>query len=62
MKSLNAQYWDEQYLTGKTGWDMGYASPPIVNYFFAAGAKESQNTNSGSRKRMGSGMVVEKWI
>ena len=33
MKPLNAQYWDEQYLTGKTGWDMGYASPPIVNYF-----------------------------
>lgn len=25
-------YWSFQYQSGKTGWDMGYVSPPIKNY------------------------------
>lgn len=29
---LNQNYWDERYRTGQTGWDIGYASPPLTEY------------------------------
>ncbi|MDM1294014.1 methyltransferase domain-containing protein [Sphingobacterium sp. N143] len=29
---LDAAYWDERYKNRQTGWDIGYASPPIINY------------------------------
>ena len=31
--SLDAEYWNERYIEGSTGWDIGYASPPIISYF-----------------------------
>ncbi|NOY50592.1 MAG: SAM-dependent methyltransferase [Chlorobi bacterium] len=27
------KYWDDKYQMGQTSWDIGYASPPIVEYF-----------------------------
>ncbi|MCF6223100.1 MAG: TPMT family class I SAM-dependent methyltransferase [Flavobacteriaceae bacterium] len=30
---LNPNYWENNYLNQNTDWDIGYASPPIVNYF-----------------------------
>jgi len=30
--SLNSKYWNQQYKNKKTGWDMGYPSPPLVSY------------------------------
>lgn len=30
---INARYWDDRYLTGKTGWDVGYPVPAILDYF-----------------------------
>lgn len=33
MKKLDAAYWDLQYENQRTGWDIGYASPAIVEYF-----------------------------
>lgn len=30
---LNAQYWENNYLINKIGWDIGYASPPIIKFF-----------------------------
>ncbi|GAA5022840.1 SAM-dependent methyltransferase [Marivirga lumbricoides] len=29
---LNESYWTDRYLEESTGWDIGYASPPIVHY------------------------------
>lgn len=29
---LNQQYWDERYQNQQTGWDIGYASTPLVAY------------------------------
>lgn len=29
---LNQRYWNERYRTGQTGWDIGYASPPLTDY------------------------------
>lgn len=26
-------YWNEQYINDRTGWDIGYVSPPIKSYF-----------------------------
>jgi SAM-dependent methyltransferase len=31
-QSLDAQYWQQRWETGQTGWDIGYASPALVNY------------------------------
>ena len=29
---LNKDYWDSRYQNMKIGWDIGYASPPIIKY------------------------------
>lgn len=31
-QALGQQYWDAQWTAGKTGWDIGYASPAITTY------------------------------
>jgi SAM-dependent methyltransferase len=31
-KSADAAYWADRYAEGQTGWDIGYASPPIRDY------------------------------
>jgi methyl halide transferase len=28
---LNAEFWEERYKAGQTGWDIGYASTPLVS-------------------------------
>jgi len=30
---LNQNYWENNYINNKTGWNIGYVSPPIENYF-----------------------------
>ncbi|MCA0231295.1 MAG: TPMT family class I SAM-dependent methyltransferase [Bacteroidetes bacterium] len=30
---LNKNYWDERYLQDQTGWDIGYVSPPLKQFF-----------------------------
>ena len=30
---LNKNYWDERYLQHQTGWDIGYVSPPLKQFF-----------------------------
>lgn len=32
MAFLDKDYWTERYSAGKTGWDIGFASPPLVQY------------------------------
>lgn len=33
MQNFDIEYWDKQYLPGKKiGWDIGYASPPLMEY------------------------------
>jgi len=32
-KITSSQYWDNKYVSGQTGWDIGYASPPLIEYF-----------------------------
>lgn len=29
---LDASFWNQRWKTGQTGWDIGYASPPITTY------------------------------
>jgi methyl halide transferase len=33
MNTLNEQFWTGKYQNGETGWDLGQASPPIIDYF-----------------------------
>jgi len=33
MKALTVEYWDNSYDTKKTGWDIGYVSTPLKDYF-----------------------------
>jgi len=30
---LDASFWNLRWQTGRTGWDVGYATPPIIRYF-----------------------------
>ncbi|SEL84941.1 thiopurine S-methyltransferase [Aquimarina amphilecti] len=30
---LDSDFWDNKYKLNQTGWDIGYASPPIISYF-----------------------------
>ncbi len=39
---FDKEYWNERYLQGSAGWDIGYASAPLVEYF-------SQLTNKDLR-------------
>ncbi len=32
-EELNQSYWDDRWLNKQTGWDIGYASTPLVEYF-----------------------------
>lgn len=32
MQNLNAEYWNNRYLQGQTGWDIGHSSPALVEY------------------------------
>lgn len=33
MKKFSKQYWNQHYLDGRTGWDIGYISTPLKEYF-----------------------------
>ena len=33
MRKLDAEYWNQQYKNQNDGWDIGYASPAIMEYF-----------------------------
>ena len=37
---LNAEYWNDRYKAGQTGWDMHQASPPLTHYIDAISDKE----------------------
>ncbi|MCH2213742.1 MAG: TPMT family class I SAM-dependent methyltransferase [Flavobacteriales bacterium] len=32
MEEFNEEYWQSRWETGKTGWDIGYASPALVDF------------------------------
>lgn len=32
MKELDEAYWSERYQEGQTGWDIGYASPQLIDF------------------------------
>lgn len=52
---LSRKYWDQQYHNESTGWDIGYVSPPIKEYF-------DQRTDHSARVLVpgaGSGWEVE---
>jgi thiopurine S-methyltransferase len=33
IEHLSEEFWSERYREGQTGWDLGIASPPLVDYF-----------------------------
>ena len=35
-------YWNQRYLEGNTPWDIGYASPPIIEYFKSVTNKDAR--------------------
>ncbi|HPK09795.1 MAG TPA: methyltransferase domain-containing protein [Saprospiraceae bacterium] len=32
MRKLDENYWSARYMNGEAGWDLGYASPPLMEY------------------------------
>lgn len=39
---LSEEFWSQRYKDGKTGWDLGIASPPLVAYFDQLENKEQR--------------------
>ena len=37
---LGSTYWNSRYISGKTGWDLGEASPAIVAHFASESSKD----------------------
>lgn len=37
---LDANYWNSQYLSNSTGWDLGMPSPPLVNFIDSLNSKD----------------------
>ena len=37
---LDAEYWNDRYIAGQTGWDMHQASPPLTDYIDSLSNKE----------------------
>lgn len=44
------KYWDSRYLNNSTGWDIGHASPPIIDYFARLSNKNVKVLIPGSGK------------
>lgn len=42
MQELNQTYWQSRYQDGRTGWDIGYPSPPLVEYVIATADRSSK--------------------
>lgn len=42
MSILDSSYWNNQYINHRTGWDIGYASPPIIEYFKQVNDKDTK--------------------
>lgn len=40
-RNLNRDYWEDRYRTQQTGWDIGYATPALVNYFKTIANRQS---------------------
>lgn len=40
-RKLDRDYWEDRYRTQQTGWDIGYATPALVNYFKTIANKQS---------------------
>ena len=40
MITLNSEFWNKRYLDKETGWDIGYVSTPIKEYFNQVKNKE----------------------
>lgn len=40
--TAEASFWSKQYQLGKTGWNIGYASPPLKAYFDQVGDKNKR--------------------
>ncbi len=38
---LDADFWNQRWLDGTTGWDIGYASPPITEFMAGYGDKNA---------------------
>ncbi|MCI5055206.1 MAG: TPMT family class I SAM-dependent methyltransferase [Flavobacteriales bacterium] len=41
-KMLNSDFWDNRYVQGQTGWDLGAVSPPIKSYIDQLEKKDLQ--------------------
>jgi SAM-dependent methyltransferase len=48
MKNWNTDYWQQRWEKGETGWDIGYPSPPLVEFMETVEDKEARILIPGS--------------
>lgn len=57
---LDADYWNLRYNTGRTGWDMHQASPPLTNYINTLENKELRILIPGSGNAHEAAYLLDK--
>lgn len=51
-------YWEQRYQKGQTGWDIGYASPPLMRYLETRVSKEAKVLVPGAGRGY---EIIEAW-
>lgn len=59
LKGLNADYWNNRYLNNDFGWDIGYASTPLKEYFLQLKNKEASILIPGAGNGYEAELLVE---
>ncbi len=60
METTDPQYWNNRYLTGDTGWDMGRVSPPLQAYIDQLEDKNQEILIPGAGNSYEAAYLLEK--
>ncbi len=58
--SLDSKYWDSRYRDNQTGWDIGYPSPPLIEYVEKHADKHSEILIPGGGNAYEASYLFEK--
>ncbi|GIV42652.1 MAG: hypothetical protein KatS3mg034_1962 [Vicingaceae bacterium] len=59
---MKREYWEERWNKGETGWDIGYASPPLIEYAMQLEDKNKKILIPGAGNAYEAEFLVEKRI
>src|SRR5699024_9378802 len=57
---LNKEYWDDKWIRGESGWDLGKPSPPLMQYIRTSIPKEARIIIPGSGRGYEAGTAFQE--